>query len=678
MKNVHIWMQMLGFDREDPDRGVARFLEKTGFVPDSICGLLFHSDFVNLHRGMEEEYVLFPDNCAYHGIPRNRERARQDWTNYDLRELVANLNAKGVKFYVGIMGSYLNDMYHHEWLTDHPEVRRNRRDKVGGVMCLKRMADGSYYEDFFAKKLVQTLADYDMAGVHLADSFCPSSQLYMTDYSTDMTQQFMMHTGITLDDEMMQTLGNDDVKTINLRADYLWENYREEWIRFYEWRWEQFFKKVCDAVHKAGKEVWVLGMYCTDPFETRYLQGIDCKRIMEAGVDCITANILPTSVSLNAKGYPYYFHRMHMDLPLMRSHVGNRQVVSMVNVQDASEEWSVLEHRPVQLERDVYTMTSYQVKDGAQYKPAQDGLFLCLGDGIDPHGWQFLKSRMEVGLSTEASRVWSPMVLWSDHANDIFLGEYIRTRRTSAHKQSFEIFKAGVPFGGAVRTDALDGFNGVAFVPNFDLLTEQEQAALATAEFAWVATMPADFTYGDLPVSFEFRDSFSDYPLKAVAHGIRVSEELAGKIQKLCAEDDGTASTANDPDIAMSALYGEVPFTKLTAGFVQALGELLKSAMYVNFPVTASQPMMALRMPNGKDRLFLYNPDEDHYDHVVVTCDTDTKSVEIASHYPVLPPRFIQRQNTAFSFNYGKKADRTNQFQVKLAPGGVTIVDIGW
>ena len=67
---ISIWMQLLGFDREAADKGVNAFLERTGFVPDSICTLLYHPDFVHLHRGMEQEYTLFPDNCAYLGPTR--------------------------------------------------------------------------------------------------------------------------------------------------------------------------------------------------------------------------------------------------------------------------------------------------------------------------------------------------------------------------------------------------------------------------------------------------------------------------------------------------------------------------------------------------------------------------------------------------------------------------------
>ena len=167
MKKTTIWMQMLGFEKNDPDKGAARYLDHIGFKPDSICGLIFHSDFINYYQGMEAEYPLLQANCAYYGIPRNKERARQDWTNHDLRQLVAALKKQGIGFYAGIMGVYLNDIFHREWLSDNPEVRYMKRDGTrGSMMCLKRMADGTYYEDFFIQKAVQAIVDYDFAGIH--------------------------------------------------------------------------------------------------------------------------------------------------------------------------------------------------------------------------------------------------------------------------------------------------------------------------------------------------------------------------------------------------------------------------------------------------------------------------------------------------------------------------------
>ena len=671
MKEIHIWMQLLGFERNDPDRGAARFLDRAGFVPQSVFALLFHADFVHFHNGMEKEYTLFPDNCAYHGIPCNKERERQPWTNHDLRTLVAELKKRGVGFYAGIMGSYLQDTHHHEWLSDHPEVRRVQRDKLGGLMCLKRMADGRFYEDFFAEKMVETLVDYGMEGIYLADGFCPASQIYLSDYSLDMTDQFTQHTGIVLPAELTES---DETEAVNLRADYIWAQHREAWIRFYEWRWEGFFRKLCTAAHAAGKKVWVLGMYCTDPFETRYIHGFDSKRVMDAGVDCLTANVLPTSVGLNAMGRPYYFHRMHMDLPLVSAQTDKGQVVSMLGVQDAAEEWSVLEHRPVQLERDLYTITASRIQRDAEVRDAAEGLLLCLGDGIDSHHWNFLKSRIDVGFSTDAERVWSPMVLWSDTAADRMLSAYIETRRTSVHKQSYEVFKAGTPIGGALRSEALEHFNGVLFVPNFDLLSQEEQQRLLQAEFPWVGTAPAGYAVAGSP-AVTFTDSFSDLPLKAFGFNFEWTEELAAQAEALLREDDGTPSTANDPELMKTALYGELPQVKLGSGFVKAMGLALQAAMARIFPLRCNRPMMAMRLKNGKDRLFLYNPHEDYYDHALVRGEEDLKSVRVAGHYPVQPPRFVQKENTAYFFDYTKKT-RTNSFQVKIAPGGVTVVDV--
>ena len=149
-------MNLLGFEKNDADKGVGRFLDTTGYKPDAITGLLCHPDFFNQHRGMTEEYILPPDNCAYYGAPRNLERERQEWTNYDLRELVSGLHKEGIEFYAGVFGSYMNNAYHREWINDYPELFRpglkngNNREKL---FALKRFKDGSYYEDFFVDKV---------------------------------------------------------------------------------------------------------------------------------------------------------------------------------------------------------------------------------------------------------------------------------------------------------------------------------------------------------------------------------------------------------------------------------------------------------------------------------------------------------------------------------------------
>ena len=97
--------------------------------------------------------------------------------------------------------------------------------------------------------------------------------------------------------------------------------------------------------------------------------------------------------------------------------------------------------------------------------------------------------------------------------------------------------------------------------------------------------------------------------------------------------------------------------------------------MQRDFPVKSSKPMLALRLKDGADRLWLYNTDDDHYGHAVVESADPLDDVQVVSAYPIQPVRFLQESNTSFAYNYAAQT-KQNKFQTKLAPGGVTIVDI--
>ena len=678
-RSTNIWMQLLGFDKNDADRGVARFLEGTGFVPESVCALLFHPDFVHLHGGMDKEYTLFPDNCAYRAVLRNTERYRQDWTNYELRDLVARLKERGVRFYAGIMGSYLEDRFHREWLSEHEEIRRTSISGRRSLMCLKRFADGSYYEDFFADMLVKTLVDYDMAGVHLSDSFCPADVVYKSDYSTDMVDQFISHTNIKLPKDISDTLGDDSRDAAIVRQKYIWGNLRAEWISFYEWRWARFYEKVCSAVHAVGKEVWILGMYCTDPFETKYFYGFDVKKVMDAGVDCCTANILPTSVYFERPELEYYFHRMHMDVPLLRTQVGEgKKILTMVGIHDASEEWSMIDHQPVRVERDAYTALAFSARTTGDTIPASDGVFFCLGDGVERSKWDFIMKRVNVGNEMRFSKALSPTVLWSDTAHGAMLGEYIKTRRTTPHKQSFEIFKAGAPIGGAVRSELLlDGkLSEILFVPNFDMLSENEKKALADYKEPFVATVPSGFDLGGIKYDAIFTDEHSDYPMSVFSANITLTDADRERLARLAGEDDGRASHGDDVEKLESPLLAEIPFKKLSSGFLGVCAELLNLAVVEKTGISCNQPTMIQELEGGVERLYIYNKYDNGYVTAVVRSDRAIESADVASDFPVLPVKFVDTEDTSGYFDYTKASKVRKCFQVKLAPDGVTVVDI--
>ncbi|MBQ4528881.1 MAG: hypothetical protein II998_12515 [Clostridia bacterium] len=686
---VFIWMQLLGFNRDDEDRGAKRFLEQTGFIPDGACGLVFHSDFFHQHRGMDEEYVLHPDNCAYYGIPRNVERERQPWTNYDLRELANNLEKNGTHLYASIFGSNLHNKFHDEWITHHPEISRQGKSGFGSepgtVFALKRFKDGTYYEDFFIDKVCQALEDYNLKGIHLADAFCPpeGGMLHKMEYSTDFIEQFIEHTGVVLPDDVMATMGDDSAQAEEKRADYIYSNLREEYVEFNSWRWEGFFKKLCSRVHAIGKEVMALAMYCTDPFETLYCIGIDLRKIVNAGVDRITANILPASCGIvNSDKCPYYFHRYMAIAPTTAAYLPKGHLISMLGVQDATEEWSMMHHAPCHHERDMYTMMSYQMIDGDGINRALGGYFLCLGDGLSRQDWDWERERLEIGLSAKAVKTFSPAMYWSDFAFDAMLHEYIHTRRWIPFKLFYELGKSGTHLGATVRREGLCNYSGVLVVPNFDMLSCDEQNDIISYDRGPVfATASPDFDcekFGIKP-SIVFNDKFSNYPMTAFAFGCDVSEEIKAQIEELISVDDNTQNLPDDVvniEEPTFTLFDTLVFQKVTQGFIDAMALLVKTM--IDCPFTIDKPNIVLGMADGAYRTYIFN-DVDHKYHrafVKAKSDFEFEDAKTISKFPVLPPRWMDVSTNQQVYLYGDEVEVKKGFEVKLAPAGVTIVDI--
>ncbi len=695
MKNgkVMIWTSLLGFDRDDPDKGVERYLSQTGFVPDGICALLFHPDFFHLHRGMEEEYVLPPDNCAYYGIPRNTERERQDWTNYDLRDLARNLSDRGCGLYASVFGCYLKDKLHRGWISGHREIMnhgRGGKENAFGLYALKRFEDGTYYEDFFIDQVCRALQDYGLKGIHLGDVFCPpgGGMLHSMEYSSDIVGQFLDHTGASLPDPVAATMGRDDQAAEALRADYIWTELREEWVSFHAWRWEGFFRKLCARVHAIGKEVLALGMYCTDPFETLYCIGIDLKRLVLAGVDAITANILPTSCYVGGadegkEQRPYYFHRYMALAPVTAAYLPKGHLISMLSLQDAAEEWNVMNLFPSQHERDMYTMMAYQLADGDGSSRALDGFLLCLGEGIPRHDWEWERERLEIALSAgEAERTMSPALFWSDAAHRRMLREYIATRRWTPFKLFYELGKSGALCGAAVTPEGLGRYSGTLVVPNMDMLDEDEiRAVAAYGRGGVLCTAAGGFdpaAYGIRP-EITFRDPFSDRPMTAFAFGCGVTDEVREKIRELLSRDDGTPNLSGDLmriEEPKYTLTDTLVFAKVTAGFRAALALLLGHIQAEDSLFGVNKPCMILKMKDGAYRLFLYNDSEVKYHRAFVTAKRKIRDVRIVSKFPVLPPRFVDAATGSLHHVYDGKEEAGKSFEIKIQPGGVTVVDV--
>ena len=677
---IHVWMPMIGFDREAADQGVGRLLERMSFAPDGVAAFLFHPDIVNQHPGMRAERVLPPDNCSYYGSPRNEERCRQEWTNYELRALTERLKAAGVEPYLGIMGVDLGNRWHDEWLAEHPEVRFASRDSEWGYNVLKRLADGTYYEDFFVDRLCEALTDYGFAGLQVADNFCPTaSTLHCGDFSADMLGQFVDHAKLDLPTLLSGGLGDDSRAMRNRRGDWIWSACREEWVEFNAWRWEQFWRKICGRLHQIDKKTIVLGMYCTDPFETLYCKGIDLKRLSLAGVDYFMPNIVPTPLRLQHPDRLDRFHRDMILAPLTSAFVPDGKLLNMLAVKDATEEWDVLHHAPCLLERDIYTLLGYMTDTGDGLKRSLDGLMVCLGDGIRGDEWTWLRERFEIGFVEGVERVLAPTLIWSDSALYNTLPAYIRTRRWTVHKFVYDMAERGALCGTVMRSENLANAEGSLFVPNFDLLSEAEKHAVAAYRNGAVVCTAAveGFTPADYGIRADitFVDRFSDYPMCAFAFNAEIEDTDA--ITVLAETDDGTENLKGDPadaDEHNSVLVETLTFCKVSAGFCEACALLLKAVGSDLF--TCNLPIVPMQMDDGRFRLYISNPEMNSYGYANVTAKRPIKQVVSVSKYPVLPVKFMDSPDEGVGW-MGKGPSGTQRtFRAKVTPGGVTILDV--
>lgn len=59
-KEIFVWIPLIGFDKNKEDKGVAEFINKTITPPAAVSLFLFHSDIVNQHKGMDQEYHAAP------------------------------------------------------------------------------------------------------------------------------------------------------------------------------------------------------------------------------------------------------------------------------------------------------------------------------------------------------------------------------------------------------------------------------------------------------------------------------------------------------------------------------------------------------------------------------------------------------------------------------------------
>ncbi|MBP1991031.1 hypothetical protein [Paenibacillus eucommiae] len=690
---MFIWTPLIGFDKEHKDRGVDEYYSKLGFTPDGISLFLFCPDIVHDHNGMDAERVLPPDNCNYYSNIRNEIREIQEWTSYELRELVGGLNSRGTETYMGIMGVFANDDSqgsvhynpgHREWLNDHKELLGVMPDYTGHLNVLKRFKDGTYYEDFFLAKARAALKDYGFSGLHVSDCFCPpAADAKGGDFSDDMVDQFMTYSGIKLPDEICAAVSDEDREGIRKRGTYIWNRYKLEWLEFLSWRWVSFWQKICDGLHADGKKVIVNNAWCSEPFEALYRFGIDYKKLYAAGVDYFAAETVPTSVHMGDSEEGTYRMYNYMTMPsFMRAFAPEGKLLCLNGVKDSTEEWSTMTHFPSNVEREIYALTNYYLQTPSGLKRSTDGFLVCLGDGLTKEEWSWLKERWDIGFGEIPEKVLTPTLIWSDSALYKLLPDYIATRRWSMHKTVYELAKCGGQVGDFARIEDLNYVSGPIFIPNVDLLPEDELKQLASYNRGAVictSLVERGFQMPDTrKPDIYFEDLAADFKMCIMAYDMPYIDYQ--DITATLGEDDGSADVQGDPRYAEdpSWFLDNLVYRKASTGFVKACGKLIRAAYDCDLSASIENPLLPMQMKDGRIRLLIGNDNRLQYRKPIIKAKKPFKYVVSLSKFPSLPARLMDDQGHSII----PKLEHKHQpviaygFMAKIPPGGLTIFDV--
>ena len=603
-----------------------------------------------------------------------------------MRTLAENLTNNGIEAYLGIMGVYLEDTRHKEWQSDHRELLSIGVNGKMNLNPLKRFKDGTFFEDFFAEKVVKTTTDYGFSGIHVSDFFCPPEHSIVNgDFSTDMIEQFVEQSGVDLPENISSRMGYDEKEDISTRQEYIWNNLRRKWIDFYVWRWEKFWTKISAVLHRAGKKIMVNNAWCSDPFEALYRYGIDYRKFYESGVDYIIAETVPTGQELFNKGFVRFNQFMSM-AQVMSAYNPDEKLLTLLGVKDCTEEWDVLHHAPTRLERDMYTLATLYKQVGNKYQTSTDGYVVTLGDGITADEWTWIRERSDIAFSEVPNKILVPSVVWSDNAHHKLLDEYIKLRRPSLHKQMYELQNHNASFGAVVRIEELENTSGAIFVPNFDLLTDDEKnKVLSYKNGVVICTAPSDYVKENTNNCFSFDDKYAAYKMTAFVLNIKEADDIKLKVDEFFSVDETVVEPTGNPEYWVDGRFfkANMPFRAMSEAFLKSCAYIINKADNTVFESDAR--ILPVLLENGKYRLFVFNSDN-IYAGFKIFINKEFEKIETVSKYPVITPRYVYKVNPwaakfdgakAESIAIGLETDETpSGFLAKVAPYGVSIFDI--
>ena len=475
----HLWTELLAFENMDPDRGAARYLDSMPFRPDSIFLFICAADFPFSHKGMDTEYELSPAVCSRNAHPRNEQRERQKWTNWQLRELIANLKKRGVPTYLSMFTCYYRGKYGPEWLCDHEELIEEIFPCNYRLNPIAALNDGTPCEKIFAPKVAELCRDYGFAGFHGADRFNSTGLLYRRVVSDVMTRMFLQRTGLQAPSYVTQPC-HDDQEKQQRRMSWIWGEHRVEITRFFQNRWSEFWREIASQVHAVGGQCLMNSAYTRGCQTAAAWLGIDYKAVVDAGVDAIVCETVPLSMSNQAplstwQNFPDPHRHFHAwcqtAMQEIRANLPNTRILFLHGCKDVVEDWDNIRQSPACYERELFALSSLcHYRNGKLFRAA-DGLTACLADGFSDSDWKFITDRWKSAIRPDELVSAGEMVfVWDDKMVSDGVEDYFRDYFPTAFDTIYKFKYNGFAIQSTARSDELSDVHEPLCIPVAHLL----------------------------------------------------------------------------------------------------------------------------------------------------------------------------------------------------------------
>ena len=490
-----IWVELSTFKSDEKDKGVTEYINKLTFKPDGIFLDIRYTDFVHNHNENKDNEII--DNKYVSAYERIKGK---NWNKKQLKDFIEEFHMQDVKVllsmmaltYIGPIGTTVEAS---QWVEKHQEIKTvdSYGKKLGFINPLKRLKDGSFYEDFFIGKLIETINYYKFDGFHAADGFAHLRlPLHESDYSDDMVKQFLDSCNLQVPKNFIMDCDKEPDK-LHARAGWIWEIKRMEWINFYRTRWSRFHSKLSEAC-KQEKKILILNQPWTkEPYEALYCYGFDYKEI-ENKVDALVAETVggvtvaggyvveKDEGTLANKDTDMWLEDAASMVMTVKAYAPSLKLIFLCAIRDEAEEWDIIGLLPALLEREIFSYTStFLIDNNGNYKPCLDGVVFCLGDNLSNEEWKKLICITNKAFSLASAKDVKPKgatVIWSNEAMEKQLLEHCNKRmkiKPSFHTLLKKLIYEDAPIKVITRTENIKYIEDTAIIINPGYFLKEEE-----------------------------------------------------------------------------------------------------------------------------------------------------------------------------------------------------------